>query len=86
MPGVYAGFLDKIPFGQVVAKGLTIKSGQTHMQRYLKPLLEKIIDGEIDPSFVITHRLGLKDAPGAYKTFRDKKDKCIKVILKPHGK
>jgi threonine dehydrogenase-like Zn-dependent dehydrogenase len=86
VPGVYAGFLDKIPFGQVVAKGLTIKSGQTHMQRYLKPLLEKIIDGEIDPSFVITHRLGLKDAPGAYKTFRDKKDKCIKVILKPHGK
>ena len=84
VPGVYAGFLDKIPFGQVVAKGLTIKSGQTHVQRYLKPLLQKIIDDEIDPSFVITHRLSLDDAPQAYETFREKKDKCIKVILKPH--
>ena len=64
-------------------KGLTMKTGQTHMQRYMKPLLEKIEAGEIDPSFVITHRVKLADAPEAYKTFRDKKDGCIKVVLKP---
>ena len=64
-------------------KGLTIKTGQTHVQRYLAPLLEKIEAGEIDPSFVITHRVPLDDAPAAYKTFRDKKDGCIKVVLDP---
>jgi threonine dehydrogenase-like Zn-dependent dehydrogenase len=83
VPGVYIGLLDKIPFGAVVNKGLTIKSGQTHVQRYLVPLLKKIEDGEIDPSFVITHRIPLADAPVAYKTFRDKKDGCIKVVIKP---
>jgi threonine dehydrogenase-like Zn-dependent dehydrogenase len=83
VPGVYIGLLDKIPFGAVVNKGLTIKSGQTHVQRYLVPLLKKIEDGEIDPSFVITHRIALADAPAAYKTFRDKKDGCIKVVIKP---
>ena len=60
-----------------------MKSGQTHMQRYLKPLLQKIEAGEIDPSFVITHRVALADAPQAYKTFRDKAEGCIKVVLKP---
>jgi threonine dehydrogenase-like Zn-dependent dehydrogenase len=64
-------------------KGLTMKMGQTHVHRYLKPLLQKVEAGEIDPSFVITHRLRLDDAPGAYETFRDKKDGCIKVVLKP---
>lgn len=83
VPGAYAGFLDKIPFGAFMNKGLTMKAGQTHMQRYMKPLFEKVESGEIDPSFVITHRVNLDDAPAAYKTFRDKKDKCIKVVLTP---
>jgi threonine dehydrogenase-like Zn-dependent dehydrogenase len=85
IPGVYGGFLDKIPFGAAFAKGLTLKMGQTHMMKYMKPLLDRIERGEIDPSFVITHRLSLDDAPGAYKTFRDKQDECIKVVMKPHG-
>ena len=83
VPGVYGGLLDKIPFGAVVNKGLTIKSGQTHMQRYLRPLLERIETGEIDPSYVITHRLPLEEAPRGYKIFRDKEEGCIKVVLKP---
>lgn len=83
VPGVYAGFLDKIPFGMAVAKGLTIKTGQTHVQRYLQPLLNQILDGNIDPTFVITHRLNLEDAPTGYKTFLEKKEGCIKVVLKP---
>ncbi len=83
VPGVYIGLLDKVPFGALVNKGLTLKTGQTHMQRYMKPLLEKIEKGEIDPSFVITHRIPLEEAPAAYATFRDKKDGCIKVVIKP---
>ena len=83
VPGVYVGMIDKLPFGSVVNKGLTIKSGQTHVQRYSQSLLEKIEAGQIDPSFVITHRLPLEEAPAAYKTFRDKEDGCIKVVLKP---
>jgi len=83
VPGAYAGFPDQIPFGAFMNKGLTMKTGQTHMQRYMKPLLGKIESGEIDPSFVITHRVKLEDAPNAYKTFRDKKDGCIKVVLTP---
>lgn len=83
VPGVYGGFVDKMPMGAFVNKGLTMKSGQTHVQRYLRPLLERIQNGEIDPSFVITHRLPLADAPRAYKIFRDKKENCIKVVLKP---
>ena len=83
VPGVYGGFIDKMPMGAVVNKGLTIKSGQTHVQRYLKPLLDKISEGEIDPSFVITHRMSLEQAPEAYQIFRDKKDECIKVVLNP---
>ena len=83
VPGAYVGFPDKIPFGAFMNKGLTMKSGQTHMQRYMKPLLSKIESGEIDPSFVITHRVPLAKAPEAYKTFRDKKDGCIKVVLLP---
>lgn len=83
VPGVYGGFLDKIPFGAVVQKGLTIRSGQTHVHRYLRPLLERVQKGEIDPSFIITHRLRLSDGPDAYKTFRDKQDDCLKVVMKP---
>jgi threonine dehydrogenase-like Zn-dependent dehydrogenase len=83
VPGVYGGFLDKIPFGAIVNKSLTIKSGQTHVQRYLKPLLERIVKREIDPSFVITHRLPLNQAPEGYRTFNDKKDGCIKIVLNP---
>jgi threonine dehydrogenase-like Zn-dependent dehydrogenase len=83
MPGAYVGVPDKIPLGAFMNKGLTWKTGQTHVQRYLKPLLGMIEEGVIDPSFVITHRLPLSDAPEAYKMFRDKKDNCIKVVLKP---
>jgi threonine dehydrogenase-like Zn-dependent dehydrogenase len=83
IPGVYIGLLDKIPFGALMNKGLTIKTGQTHTQRYLEPLLKTIEDGAIDPSFVITHERPLEEGPELYKTFRDKKDGCIKVVLKP---
>ena len=83
VPGVYGGFIDKVPFGAIVNRALTIKSGQTHVQRYLRPLLERIQKGEIDSTFVITHRLRLEDAPWAYRTFRDKQDGCVKVVLKP---
>lgn len=83
VPGVYVGFPDKIPFGAFMNKGLTMKTGQTHMQRYLAPLLQKIESGEIDPSFVITHKVKLDDAPAAYKMFRDKENGCIKVVLQP---
>ena len=82
VPGVYATTLT-LPFGAAMNKGLTMKMGQTHVQRYLKPLLAKIEAGEIDPSFVITHTAPLEQAPELYETFRDKKDGCIKVVLKP---
>ena len=83
IPGVYGGFLDKIPFGAAFAKGLTLKMGQTHVHRYMQPLLERIERNELDPRFIITHRLPLTEAPGAYETFRRKEDECIKVVLKP---
>ena len=83
VPGVYIGMLDNIPFGAAMNKGLTIKTGQTHTHRYLKPLLEKVSNGEIDPSFVITHRATLEEGPELYKTFRDKKDGCVKVVMSP---
>jgi threonine dehydrogenase-like Zn-dependent dehydrogenase len=85
VPGVYIGMLDMVPFGALMNKGLTLKTGQTHVQRYLPTLMAKIEAGEIDPSFVITHTVTLDDAPGMYKMFRDKKDGCIKVVLKPHS-
>ena len=83
VPGAYVGVPDKIPMGAFMNKGLTMRSGQTHMQRYMKPLLERIERGEIDPTFVITHRVALEDAPKMYETFRDKEDGCIKVIIQP---
>jgi threonine dehydrogenase-like Zn-dependent dehydrogenase len=82
--GVYGGFIDKFPAGAMMNRSLTIKTGQCHVQRYMKPLLERIQKGEIDPSFVITHRLPLDAAPEGYKIFRDKQDECIKVVLKPN--
>jgi len=84
IPGVYGGLLDKFPLGTAFAKGLTLKMGQTHMHRYLRPLLERVERGEIDPSFLITHRVSLEDAPEMYRTFRDKQDDCIKVVMRPH--
>lgn len=83
IPGVYGGFIDKVPIGAIVNKGLTLKSGQTHVHRYLRPLLERIQNGDIDPTFVITHRLPLEEAPHAYEIFKHKRDNCIKVVLKP---
>ena len=84
VPGVYGGLLDKMPFGAAHAKSLTFKMGQTHVHRYLKPLMERIQKGEIDPSGIITHRMPLDEAPLAYKIFKEKQESCIKVILKPH--
>ncbi len=83
IPGVYGGMPDKFPMGSAFAKGLTFKMGQTHVHRYLKPLLERVEKGEIDPSFVITHRLPLEAAPEAYSTFKNDQNECIKVVLKP---
>jgi threonine dehydrogenase-like Zn-dependent dehydrogenase len=83
MMGVYGGLMDKVPMGALMNKGLTLRTGQCHVHRYLKPLYEHIRKGEIDPSFVITHRLGLDTAPDAYETFKHKQDECVKVVLKP---
>ncbi len=83
LAGVYGGLVDMIPMGAAFGKGLTFKMGQTHVQRYLRPLLERVEQGEIDPTFVITHRLPLDEAPHGYKIFRDKQDACIKVVLHP---
>ncbi|MEN9519062.1 MAG: hypothetical protein RLZZ381_1650 [Cyanobacteriota bacterium] len=83
IPGVYGGFVDKVPLGAVVNKALTLRSGQTHVHKYLQPLLERIQRGEIDPSYVISHHLSIDDAPKGYKMFRNKEDNCTKVVLKP---
>ena len=83
VPGVYGGLIDKVPFGMVMNKGLTIRTGQTHVNRWTEDLLRRIEEGQIDPSFVITHTVGLEQGPEMYKTFREKQDGCIKVVLKP---
>jgi threonine dehydrogenase-like Zn-dependent dehydrogenase len=83
IPGVYGGFLDKVPFGAAFAKGLTFKMGQTHVHRYLRPLLARIEQGDINPAFVITHRLRLEEAPQGYEMFKHKDNSCIKIVLKP---
>ncbi len=83
IPGVYSGFVDKIPFGAAMNKGITMKMGQTHMQKYMQPLLRLIEDKKIDPSFVITHKVPLSKAPKAYEMFSEKKKDCIKVVLDP---
>jgi threonine dehydrogenase-like Zn-dependent dehydrogenase len=83
IPGVYGGLIDKVPIGVAMNKGLTLRMGQTHVRRWTDDLLKRINDGEIDPSFVITHTAKLSDGPEMYNVFRDKRDSCIKVVLKP---
>ncbi len=83
VPGDYGGFLDKVPFGSAFTKALTFKTGQTHVHKYLRPLLNRVREGQIDPSFVITHRFNLDEAPHGYDIFKHKEDDCIKVVLKP---
>jgi threonine dehydrogenase-like Zn-dependent dehydrogenase len=83
IPGVYGGFVDKVPVGQLMNKGLTVKTGQTHMMRYMKPLLDRVERGEIDPSFVISHRVPLTQAPRMYEVFCEKQERCTKVVLDP---
>ncbi|CAN5365413.1 zinc-dependent alcohol dehydrogenase [soil metagenome] len=84
IPGVYGGLLDKVPFGAAFGKGLTFKMGQTNMHKYLAPLLTRIMEGEIDPSFIISHRLSLEEAPSGYKNFHDHQDEWTKVVLRPN--
>jgi threonine dehydrogenase-like Zn-dependent dehydrogenase len=81
--GVYSGLIDKFPMGSVMNRSLTIRAGQCHVQRYMRPLLERIQNGEIDPSFVISHRMTLDDAPHGYQIFNDKQDDCTKIVLSP---
>ncbi len=84
IPGVYGGLLDKVPFGAAFAKGLTLRMGQTHVHRYMAPLLAQIEAGRIDPTFIITHdRWPMSAAPEAYRMFRDKADDCVKVVMDP---
>ncbi len=83
VPGVYGGFIDKVPLGAAFNKGLTIRFGQTHVHRYMQSLLERIQSGEIDPSFVISHRMRLDDAPRGYEMFQKKEDRCTKIVLTP---
>jgi threonine dehydrogenase-like Zn-dependent dehydrogenase len=81
--GVYGGLVDKLPFGSIMNRSLTIKTGQTHVQRYMRPLLDRIANGDIDPSFVITHQMRLEEAPEGYAMFNNKQDECVKIVLKP---
>jgi len=83
IPGVYGGLLNMLPFGAAFQKGLTLRMGQTHVRKYADDLIRRIEEGQIDPSFVITHTVGLEEGPDMYKIFRDKQDGCIKVVLKP---
>ncbi len=85
VPGVYGGMLDKWPLGAMMEKGLQIRTGQTHVQKYTKDLLAMIQAGKIDTTFLISHRLGLEEAPTGYKNFRDKQNEWTKVVLKPGG-
>jgi threonine dehydrogenase-like Zn-dependent dehydrogenase len=80
---VYGGLIDKFPIGAVFAKGLTLRAGQTHVHRYMKPLLKRIQDGEIDPSCIITHRIALDEADRGYQMFKNKEDQCVKIVMKP---
>jgi threonine dehydrogenase-like Zn-dependent dehydrogenase len=83
IPGFYAGYLDRFPLGQAFAKGLTLRMGQTHVQRYIAPLMDYVLEGTIDPTFVITHRSMLEEAPEMYRTFAEREDNCIKVVMRP---
>ena len=81
--GAYGGIMDKFPIGSLMNRSITIRTGQCHVHRYLRPLLERIQKGEIDPTFVITHRMSLAEAPRGFDTFRNKQDECVKVVLTP---
>jgi threonine dehydrogenase-like Zn-dependent dehydrogenase len=83
LPGVFGGFIDKVPMGAAFNKGLTFVMGQTHVHKYLEPLMQHIENGDIDPTFVITHTMSLEEAPYGYEIFKDKEDSCIKIVLKP---
>jgi len=83
IPGVYGGLLDKVPFGAAFGKGITMKMGQTNMHTYMRPLLERIEKGQIDPSYIISHRISLDEAPEMYKVWRDKKDHVTKIVIDP---
>ncbi len=85
VPGVYGAVADKVPIGAWFQKGLSLKGGQTHVHKYMQPLLERVQAGQIDPSFVITHRIEIEDVPDAYRMFRDKQDECVKVVIRPNG-
>lgn len=85
IPGVYGGLADKFPVGALMEKGLTIKTGQTHVQRYSDRLLQMILDGEIDTTFLISHRLPLEEAANGYKMFKEQQNEVTKVVLKPDG-
>jgi threonine dehydrogenase-like Zn-dependent dehydrogenase len=84
IPGVYGGLIDKFPIGAAFSKGLTLKMGQTHVPKYMPKLLDHIVNGEIDPSFLITHRIGIDETPQAYKMFRNHQDHCVKVVMRPN--
>jgi threonine dehydrogenase-like Zn-dependent dehydrogenase len=81
--GAYGGFMDKFPIGSLMQRSLTVRTGQCHVQRYMRPLLERIQNGDIDPSFIVTHRMELGEAPTGYEKFKQKQDGCVKVVLKP---
>ena len=85
IPGVYGGLLDKVPFGAAFGKGITMKMGQTHMHKYMKPLLERIEKGQIDPTYIISHRITLDEAPDMYKVWRDKKEHVTKIVIDPRA-
>jgi threonine dehydrogenase-like Zn-dependent dehydrogenase len=85
IPGVYGGVTDKFPIGALMEKGLSVKSGQTHVQKYMPQLLQMILDGELDTTFLISHRLSLEDAPEGYRIFKEKQNEVTKVVLKPDG-
>jgi threonine dehydrogenase-like Zn-dependent dehydrogenase len=85
IPGVYGGFADKFPLGALMEKGLTIKTGQTHVQRYTDKLLQMILEGEIDTTFLISHRLPLEEAANGYRMFKEQQNEVTKVVLKPDG-
>jgi threonine dehydrogenase-like Zn-dependent dehydrogenase len=83
IPGVYGGMLDKVPFGAAFGKGITMKMGQTNMHNYMRPLLDRIEKGQIDPSYIISHRISLDEAPEMYKVWRDKKERVTKIVIDP---
>lgn len=83
MPAVYGGFVDKFPLGALMEKGLTLKTGQTHVQRYMAPLLAAIMEDKIDTTFLISHRMPLEKAPEGYKLFHDEQNQATKIVLKP---